>query len=154
MAYGRLFEGTLDYAVDVSNGNRNGYVANQDSKFVSAFVNTRLFRKAEGSLLENLNIGGSMFTGNANQPVVPNPLRTAVAVSGNAVFGTPFLTFNNNVVERGNQNLLGPPRRLLLQASSRRSASGAAGPRTTRSPPAIPGPAWGSRPSTCRPVTS
>ncbi len=103
MAYGRLFEGTLDYAADVSNGTRNGYVANQNSKFFSAFVNTRLFRRAEGSLLENLNIGGSMFTGNANEPVVPAQLRTAVAISGNGVLGVPFLTFNNNVVERGNQ---------------------------------------------------
>ena len=103
MAYGRLWEGTMDYAVDVSNGTRNGYVGNHDGKFLSAFINTRLFRAAEGSLLENLNLGGSMFTGNANEPVTPAQLRTAVAISGNGVLGVPFLSFNNNVVERGNQ---------------------------------------------------
>lgn len=103
MAYGRLFNKTFDYAAGVFNGNRNGYLANQDSKFVSAFINWRPFGNAEGTFLENLNIGGSVFAGNANSPAVPQTLRTVVPTGGNASIGVPFLTFNNNVRETGNQ---------------------------------------------------
>jgi len=103
MAYGRLFDNSFDYAAGVFNGTRNGFVANQDSKFFSGFVNWRPFKNAEGSFLENLNIGGSVFAGNANSPPIPTQLRTAVATSGNAALGVPFLTFNNNVREIGNQ---------------------------------------------------
>jgi len=104
MAYGRLWGGLLDYAAGVYNGSRNGFVASQDSKFFSGFFNTRPFKDAEGSILENFNIGGSVFTGTAyNSPTIPQTLRTAVATSGNGVLGVPFLTFNNNVRETGNQ---------------------------------------------------
>ena len=103
MGYGRLFDGYLDYALGAFDGNRNGYVANQNSKFVSAFVDARPFKNAEGSMFEYLNVGGSVFAGNANSPAEPQQLRTVVAIAGNAVNGIPFLTFNNNVVERGNQ---------------------------------------------------
>ena len=103
MAYGRLFEGYLDYAAGVFNGNRNGFVATQDSKFFSGFVNWRPFKDAEGSFLENLNIGGSVFAGDANHVPVPAQLRTAVATTGNVALGTPFLTYNSNVREVGYQ---------------------------------------------------
>ena len=66
MAYGRLFKNTLDYATGIFNGNRNGYVATADSKFISSFINWKPFINAEGSILENFNIGGSVFGGNDN----------------------------------------------------------------------------------------
>jgi phosphate-selective porin OprO and OprP len=37
MAYGRLANTTLDYAVGIFNGARNGFVATSDSKFISSF---------------------------------------------------------------------------------------------------------------------
>ena len=104
MAYGRLGGGLLDYAAGVYNGSRNGFVSNQDSKFLSAFVNSRPFKDSEGSLLENFNIGGSVFAGNAyNGAPVPQTLRTNIATTGNSVIGVPFLAFNNNVRETGNK---------------------------------------------------
>ncbi len=103
MAYGRLFDNSFDYAAGVFNGTRNGFVANQDSKFFSGFVNWRPFKNSEGSLLENFNVGGSVYSGNAYSAAIPATLRTAVPTSGNAALGVPFLTFNNNVRETGNQ---------------------------------------------------
>ena len=105
MAYGRLFEGYIDYAAGVFNGSRNGYVATQDSKFFSGFVNFKPFKDSEGSFLENLNVGGSVFTGDANHVPVPAQLRTAVPTSGNGVLGVPFLTYNSSAREIGNQTM-------------------------------------------------
>ena len=101
MAYGRLVPKKFDYAVGVFNGNRNGFLANADSKTVSAFINYKPFGDEENTLLENFNIGGSVFTGNASNVANPQVLRTAVATTGNQILGVPFLAFNNNVRESG-----------------------------------------------------
>ncbi|MDR3619977.1 MAG: porin [Paludisphaera borealis] len=101
MGFGRAFKNTLDYAGGIFNGNRNGYVANTDSKFVSAFLNWKPFNNNEGSLFENFNIGGSLFGGNNNNSPLPQTLRTVVPTAGNSVAGVPFLAFNNNVREMG-----------------------------------------------------
>jgi phosphate-selective porin OprO/OprP len=101
MAYGRLARTTLDYAVGIFNGSRNGFVAPGDGKFLSAFINWKPFNNAEGSPLENFNIGGSVFGGNEYQVPVPQTLRTVVPTVGNAVAGVPFLAFNNNVRQAG-----------------------------------------------------
>jgi len=104
MPYGRLFDGRVDYAVGIFNGTRNGYLANGDSKFFSGYVNFKPFTKQEGSFLENLNVGGSVFSGNNNNTaLIPQTLRTVVPTAGNNIVGTPFLTFNNNVRESGPQ---------------------------------------------------
>jgi phosphate-selective porin OprO/OprP len=101
MAYGRLANNTLDYAVGIFNGTRNGFVASSDSKFISSFINWKPFNNAEGSALENFNIGGSVFGGNETQVPVPQTLRTIVPTTGNTVAGVPFLGFNNNVRQNG-----------------------------------------------------
>src|SRR5262249_43446532 len=93
MAFGRLFNNTFDYATGIFNGDRNGFVAVSDSKFVSSFVNWKPFVNDEGSLLENFNIGGSVFGGNSTQVPVPTILRTVVPIAGNSVAGVPFLAF-------------------------------------------------------------
>ncbi len=101
MAYGRLAK-TFDYATGIFNGARNGYLAPTDSKFFSAFLNWKPFGTSEGSIFENFNVGGSVFTGNiGTNPPVPQTLRTIVPTSGNAVAGVPFLNFNNNVRQSG-----------------------------------------------------
>ena len=101
MAFGRMFDNTLDYAAGIYNGSRNGYVAKTDSKFVSAFLNWKPFNNAKDSLLENFNVGGSVFGGTNDNIPFPQTLRTIVPTSGNAVAGVPFLGFNNNVREVG-----------------------------------------------------
>jgi phosphate-selective porin OprO and OprP len=101
MAFGRLFDGQIDYAAMIGNGSRNTLVPLQDSKKVSGFLNWRPFGKAEGSLLENFNIGGSVYAGESQQVALPQTLRTVVPTTGNAVAGVPFLGFNNNVRESG-----------------------------------------------------
>ncbi|WP_337173769.1 porin [Paludisphaera sp.] len=101
MAFGRLFNGRLDYMAGIFNGSRNGFVANTDSKFVSAFVNWKPFNNAEDSAFQHLNVGGSVFGGTNDTVPVPQTLRTVVPIAGNAVAGVPFLAFNNNVREIG-----------------------------------------------------
>ena len=101
MPYGRLFNNKLDYAGGIFNGSRNGFVANQDGKFFSGFLNYRPFGDEENTLLENFNIGGSVYTGHNNQADAPQTLRTVVPTTGNAVAGVPFLGFNSNTVESG-----------------------------------------------------
>jgi phosphate-selective porin OprO and OprP len=63
MAYGQLFNGPnfdqpskLQYAAGIFNGNHNAFLANQDGKFVSAFLNFHLFGEWKDSLLENFNL--------------------------------------------------------------------------------------------------
>jgi len=66
MAYGQLLNGPnfdevsrVQYAAGIFNGNRNGFLARQDGKFLSAYVNAHPFGEWRDSLLENFNIGGS-----------------------------------------------------------------------------------------------
>jgi phosphate-selective porin OprO/OprP len=101
MAFGRTFNNTFDYMAGIFNGTRNGYVANSDSKFVSAFVNWKPFNNVEGSMFEHFNVGGSVYGGNNDTVPVPQTLRTVVPTAGNAVAGVPFLGFNSNVREKG-----------------------------------------------------
>jgi len=101
MTFGRLFRNTVDYAAGIYNGSRNGFVANTDSKFVSAFVNWKPFLNAEGSMFENFAVGGSVFGGTNDNTPFPQTLRTIVPTVGTSVAGVPFLAFNNNVREVG-----------------------------------------------------
>ncbi|MFO0953542.1 MAG: porin [Isosphaeraceae bacterium] len=103
MAFGRLFDNKFDYAVGVFNGTRNGVLALQDSKAVSGLINYKPWGDREGSVLENFNVGGSVFTVNAYQPALPQVLRTVIPTGGNSILGVPFLAFNNDVRETGNQ---------------------------------------------------
>src|SRR5207237_297178 len=102
MAYGQLLNGPdfnevskVQYAAGIFNGARNAFLANQDGKFFSGYFNVHPFGEWKDSLLENFNIGGSVFTGNRAEPAVPSTLRTVVATSGNSIIGVPFLTLNN-----------------------------------------------------------
>src|SRR5262249_9059776 len=97
MAFGRLFNNTLDYAGSINNATRNGFLAVQDTKATSWFVNWRPLGNEENTLFENFNIGGSVFATNFDQTPIPQTLRTVVPTTGNAIIGTPWLTFNNNV---------------------------------------------------------
>lgn len=101
MAYGRILNKQVDYAVGIWNGVRNGFVDNNDAKHVSAFVNYKPFGDEENTLFENLNIGGSVFSGNRTQATSPQILRTIVPTTGNSVAGVPFLAFNQNIRESG-----------------------------------------------------
>ena len=106
MAYGQLFDADngvsrVQYAAGIFNANRNGFTANQDGKWFSGFLNFHPFGALEDSLFENLSVGGSAFAGNNAQRAVPATLRTVQATTGNATFGIPFLTLNDNVNIQG-----------------------------------------------------
>jgi phosphate-selective porin OprO/OprP len=108
MAYGQLFNGPnfdqvskLQYAAGIFNGDRNLFLANQDGKFFSGFLNLHPFGDMQDSLLENLNVGGSVFTGVNAQPADPSTFRTVVPTTGNALLGTPFLVLNDGYREQG-----------------------------------------------------
>ncbi len=106
MGYGQLFDAPngvsrVQYAAGIFNGNRNGFAAGQDSKFISAFLNLHPFGGREGSAFENFNIGGSVFAGDNAQPAIPATYRTVQAITGDATFGVPFLTLGNQTGQYG-----------------------------------------------------
>jgi phosphate-selective porin OprO/OprP len=78
-----------------------------NSKSVSAFVNFRPFADEQATLLENFNVGGSVFAAQGLGQNLPSPatLRTNVPIAGNTVVGVPFLAWNNNVRESGSRAL-------------------------------------------------
>jgi phosphate-selective porin OprO/OprP len=87
--------------VGVYNGSRNGFLAQDNSKDVAAFLNYRPFGDEENTLLENFNVGGSVYAGDQSHVPVPTIFRTVVPTSGNAIIGVPFLGLNSNVVNSG-----------------------------------------------------
>ncbi len=101
MAYGKLFENTLDYSAGIFNGNRNGQVPTHDAAYFSGLLNWRPFHNATDSLFENLNVGGSTYAGNASNIPQPTTYRTIVPMTGNSVAGVPFLALNPNVRSQG-----------------------------------------------------
>jgi phosphate-selective porin OprO/OprP len=102
MAFGRLFDNHVDYGVGMFNGNRNGYLANQDGKAITGLVNILPFINQNDSVFQFFNIGGSVFAqpSQAETPI-PQTFRTIVPTTGNAVIGVPFLSLNDNVEARG-----------------------------------------------------
>lgn len=105
MAWGQLFQKKFDYAVGLFNGSRNFYVDRNSTPDVVAYLDGRPLGDWEGSVFENLHLGGSVDFGNQFQAVVPQVLRTNVATTGSSFFGVPFLAFNNNVIESGDRAL-------------------------------------------------
>ena len=101
MALGRVLNNKVDYAAGIFNGTRNGFLDNDNSKDVSAFLNYKPFGDEQNTLLENLNIGGSVFAGDQNHPPVPTNYRTVVPTLGNPILGVPFFQYNNNVASSG-----------------------------------------------------
>jgi phosphate-selective porin OprO and OprP len=103
--WGQLFDKTLDYAVGVFDQARNSYVDVADGKAFLGFLNWKPFGTWLDSPLENINLGGSVMYANAANTPNPVAFRTAIATTGNNVFGVPFLTFNNNAREFGTRAL-------------------------------------------------
>ena len=105
MLWGRVLNKTTDYAVGIFNQQQNGYIDTTDGKAFLGFLNFHPFGNLQGSLIENLNFGGSVDTGNQfsnqNTGPVPQTLRTSIATTGNPILGIPFLNFNNNVRQAG-----------------------------------------------------
>ena len=64
-------------------------------------MNFHPFGEYEGSILENFNIGGSVFAGNNDQPAKPATLRTVVPTTGVASLGIPFLALNDTTTMQG-----------------------------------------------------
>lgn len=105
MAWGQLLEKRMDYAAGIFNGDRNFFIDRNSSKDFAGLINVRPFGKNQGSLLENLNFGGSVLFGNEYNIPVPRTLRTNVATTGSGFYGVPFLGFNTNVIESGDRAL-------------------------------------------------
>ena len=145
MAFGRLFDNTFDYA--------GGHLQRQPQRLrrhrgrqgrLRRSSTGRPFGNEEGSLLENFNIGGSVFAGDSR------PGRRSRRPSGPSCrpratpsLGVPFLALNNNVREYGLHGLLGPARRLVLPAAGRHRRVGqrlpGLRPPATASPDQAPG---------------
>ena len=113
MGWGSLFDQRLEYAVGAFDGQRNSYSAFANSLDILAFMNFKPFETWEGSVLQNLQLGGSVDAGSENQPLIPSVLYTSSPPTMNNVNSTtasnvanvPFLAFNDNVRERGSRQL-------------------------------------------------
>lgn len=113
MLWGGLLEQRVEYAVGIFNSQRNSLRAFSNRQDLMAFLNFKPFYNKEGSVLSDLQFGGSVDAGNPNQQRLPSALRTNSAPSGNDVGGgaagdaatIPFLAFNSNVIERGGRAL-------------------------------------------------
>lgn len=103
--WGYLFDNRLDYALAIFDGPRNSFQDYNESKDIFTYLNIRPFQKnPEGSLLRNLNIGGSAIYGDQDNPLRPNRFRVAANASNDAAAdqpAPPFLSFVDNVRERG-----------------------------------------------------
>lgn len=112
MAWGELIDKRLEYAVGVFDGPRSSFQDFNGAKDVIGLINVLPFR-GTGSVLENLNIGGSVDYGDQNNPLQPTTLRTSVNASTDSASSTdpvstanvPFLEFNKNVTEKGTRSL-------------------------------------------------
>ncbi len=108
MAYGQLFNGPdfdrvskFQYAAGIFNSARNGYLSSQDGKSITAFLNFHPFGDWTDSLVENFNVGGSVFATDNAQSLQPATLRTVVPTTANALVGIPFLRLNDAFREQG-----------------------------------------------------
>lgn len=104
MAFGRLVDEQVEYAVGVFNGPHRSFQDFNNYKNPFFFVNTKPFLHGSSDLLRQLNIGGSVNFGREDDPLEPNALHTAndetVTPAVNNVSPT-FLQFNPNSVVRG-----------------------------------------------------
>jgi phosphate-selective porin OprO/OprP len=114
MGWGTAFENRLEYAVGSFDTQRNGYQAFNSLQDVMAFINFKPFYNQErGSLLRDLQFGGSVDAGHENQPLSPAVLRTNSPPSPTGVSSigatnaatVPFLAFNPGVTEHGDRAL-------------------------------------------------
>ena len=112
MVHGTVFEQHVDYALGVYNGQRNGFLSNNNSKDLVGYFNYRPFMNWDCFALQRLDVGASFDFGYENNP--PNPtatggtptvLRTNVATNGNLVNGVEFMQLKGTVFERGQRAL-------------------------------------------------
>lgn len=109
MSHGHLFENRLEYGVGIFDGPRRSIQDYNSAKNVVAMLNFTPFENQPDSFLRGLNFGGSVDSGDQNNPLTPAVLRTSVNASNqelsspsavnNAV--VPFLAFNQGVKEKG-----------------------------------------------------
>ncbi len=104
--WGLLFDKRLDYALGVFDGPRNSYEDFNDAKDIMGYLNARPFQKFDGSIVENLNIGGSFTYGAQDNYLVPAGWRVAANASNAGTAdraAPPFYLFNRGVEERGDR---------------------------------------------------
>ncbi|WP_169978221.1 OprO/OprP family phosphate-selective porin [Tautonia rosea] len=105
MAWGSFLDKRIEYAAGIFNGSRNAFIDADNGKDVAAYVNTRPFAFTDSRMLQNFSVGGSLNAGHQIEPRVPRVLRLNVPTTANAAIGTPFLLFNDGVLESGERAL-------------------------------------------------
>jgi len=106
MAYGRLLEDRLEYAVGVFDGPRRSFQDFNNFKTPYALVNARPFLHGGSDLLRYLSLGASGTIGRDKNPLEPNALRTANDETTAAAIDNispAFLKFNPAAQQVGEQ---------------------------------------------------
>ncbi|HSQ56977.1 MAG TPA: porin [Gemmata sp.] len=104
MAFGRLLDQQLEYAVGLFNGPHNSFQDFNNFKNVFFYINTKPFLYSGIDVIKELNLGGSVNFGREDDPLEPNALHTAndETISPNVDNVSPtFLRFNKDAVEKG-----------------------------------------------------
>jgi phosphate-selective porin OprO/OprP len=95
-----LFEGRLEYAVSVSNGEINGNTDTNDDKDLDGRIAFRPFYEPDGGLLRRLEFGVSGGAGVENEPISPSSLKTPATV--------PWFAYKSGVLADGLRTRLSP----------------------------------------------
>lgn len=107
MAWGYLLEKRLDYAIGAFNGSRNSFESRNNGMDVVGYLNARPFQESSTlKFARFLNVGTSAAYGRQDQSPVPATFRIgAGSPDANipSIATVPFLTFNSDVVERGDR---------------------------------------------------
>ena len=118
MFAGELFNERLEYGVGAFDGQRGAYYATKNTPDTIGFLNFRPFgRTPENSWLswlKELNVGGSADYGVEHNPADSSALRTSANAldeqlptsSAYNAANPAFLSFNDNVYERGTRSLM------------------------------------------------
>jgi len=104
MPHGKLFDGRLEYAGGVFNGQPNSYEVTFSNRTGMALLGYTPFLLQRGSVLQYLTFVGSYVNGRQFGSPVPSFLGTAVPSAGpsdNALISPTFLMFGSDTVQDG-----------------------------------------------------
>ena len=106
MAFGKLWDERIDYAVGLFNGPRRSFQDFNNAKNPFFYLATQPFLRGNSDLLRHLSLGGSANFGRANDPLEPSAFRTANDETTSQAVDTlspTFLRLNSNARQLGSR---------------------------------------------------
>lgn len=105
IAHGKLNDDMVEYAFGPTFGHISGLADTNATREGVGYLNFRPLTRREGTVLQNLNLGGSLALGRQSLATTPLPLRTSIQTSENdeaaQAASTIFMEFHNSVIQNG-----------------------------------------------------